>query len=58
MDYIFRGIPFVLVYLDDILVACTNPTEHINHLRQVLQLLSTNGLVVNRAKCIFGVEEN
>ena len=56
-DGILRGIPFVFVYLDDILVASTNPMDHANHLRQVFQLLSANGLVVNRAKSVFGVPE-
>ncbi len=57
MDGILRGIPFVFVYLDDILVASRNLTDHANHLRQVFRLLSANGLVVNRAKCAFGVSE-
>lgn len=57
MDGILRGIPSVFVYLDDILVASANPKEHTNHLRQVFQLLSTNGLVVNRAKSVFGVSK-
>ena len=57
MDGILRGILFVFVYLDDILVASTNPTDHANHLRQVFQLLSANSLVVNRAKSVFGVPE-
>ena len=46
---------FIYMYLSDIVMASTNPTEHINHLCQVLQLLSANGLVVNQAKCIFRV---
>ena len=57
MDGILRDIPSVFVYLDDILVASKNPKEHHHHLRQVFQLLSTNGLVVNRAKSVFGVAE-
>ncbi len=57
MDGILRGIPFVFVYLDDILVASKNFTEHANHLRQVFRLLSANGLVVNRAKSDLGASE-
>lgn len=57
MDNILQGIPFVFVYLDDILVASKNPADHDTHLCTVFQLLSDNGLVVNRAKCIFGATE-
>ena len=57
MDGILRGVPFAFVYLDDILVASPTEASHADHLRQVLRLLSDNGLVVNRAKCVFGVEE-
>ena len=57
MDNILQGIPFVFVYLDDILVASKNLSEHNSHLRTVFQLLSDNGLVVNRAKCVFGAAE-
>ena len=56
-DNILQGIPFVFVYLDDILVASKNLSEHNSHLRTVFQLLSDNGLVVNRAKCVFGAAE-
>ena len=57
MDGILRDVPFAFVYLDDILVASHSPREHSQHLRQIVTLLSSNGLVINRAKCIFGVDE-
>lgn len=57
MDGVLRDLPHVFVYLDDILVASKTPEEHRQHLREVFQLLSDNGLVINRAKCVFGVEE-
>ena len=57
MDGVLRGIPFAFVYLDDILVASKNYKDHADHLRQVFQLLSTNGLVVNRSKSVFGATE-
>jgi len=57
MDGILRDIPFVFVYLDDILVASSSPEEHVEHLRQVFRLLSSNGLVINKTKCILGVSE-
>lgn len=57
MDGVLRDVPHVFVYLDDILVASETPEAHREHLRQVFRLLSDNGLVVNRTKCVFGVEE-
>ncbi|GFN92154.1 Gag-Pol polyprotein [Plakobranchus ocellatus] len=57
MDGILRDIPFAFVYLDDILVASCSSQEHAQHLEQLFKLLSANGLVINKAKCIFGAEE-
>ena len=57
MDAILGDLPFCYVYLDDILVFSKSPEEHMNHLRQVFDLLAANGLVVNRAKCVLGVKE-
>ena len=31
--------------------------EHYNHLRQIFTLLSSNGLIIQKSKCIFGVQE-
>ena len=57
MDSIFRGLPFVFVYLDDVLVASTNRRTHLEHLRLVLELLVQNGLVLNLEKCSFAQME-
>jgi cleavage and polyadenylation specificity factor subunit 1 len=57
MDRIFFDLPFVFVYLDDMLVASRSADEHKVHLRQVLQLLSDNGLVINADKCIWGQQQ-
>ena len=53
MDRILGGLPFVLIYLDDILVASPDRATHKVHLRAVLQILRENGLVLNRSKCEF-----
>ncbi|XP_023816875.1 uncharacterized protein LOC105357974 [Oryzias latipes] len=41
--------------LDDILVASPSPEEHLMHLKEVFQRLETHGLIVNPAKCQFGL---
>ena len=53
MDRLLAGLPFVLIYLDDILIFSPDRSSHTDHLRQVLQILKDAGLVLNRAKCEF-----
>ena len=57
MDAILGDLPFCFVYLDDILVFSDTPEQHLEHLRQIFDILAENGLVVNRAKCVLGVSE-
>jgi hypothetical protein len=53
MESLLQGIPQVVVYLDDILVTGGTPEEHMCHLREVLQRLSTAGLRLQKNKCTF-----
>ncbi|XP_056904781.1 uncharacterized protein K02A2.6-like [Takifugu flavidus] len=55
MDSVLRDLPFLFVYLDDILVASTSQAEHVAHLRALFQHLSQHGLIINPAKCQFGL---
>ncbi|XP_034076551.1 uncharacterized protein LOC117549069 [Gymnodraco acuticeps] len=55
MDSVLRDLPFVFVYLDDILVASASVEEHLSHLRALFARLSQHGLIINPAKCQFGV---
>ena len=57
MDGILRDGGFTFFYLDDILVASVSKSQHMGHLRRIFELLSSNGLVINKAKCVFGVSE-
>ena len=57
MDKILAGLDFTFVYYDDVLVASTTEELHQQHLREVLQLFSEHGLVVNADKCLLGVTE-
>ena len=53
MDQILAGLPFILVYLDGILVASPDRQTHAVHLRLVLEGLRDNGLELNKSKCQF-----
>ena len=57
MDTVLRGLDCTFVYVDDILVASRSKAEHMVHLRQVLERLQQQGLVINLAKCQFGRHE-
>ena len=50
-----RELPFLFVYLDDILVASASKSQHLAHLRSLFERLSQHGLIVNPAKCQFGL---
>ena len=57
MDRFFRGLPYVFIYLDDMLVASQDRKLHLEHLHVVLNLLVQNGLVLNLEKCSFAQSE-
>ena len=39
MDRLLSGLPYVFVYLDDMLVASPTMTAHLDHLRSLLTIL-------------------
>ena len=57
MDRVGSDLDFIFIYLDDILVASSSEAEHIDHLNILFSRLEQFGLVVNPAKCIFGVQQ-
>ena len=48
------GLPFILVYLYDNLVASPDLATHQQHLRKVLGRLRENDLTINPLKSVFG----
>nr|XP_054763165.1 uncharacterized protein LOC129269687 [Lytechinus pictus] len=58
MDTVIRSLPFVYVYLDDILVASSSKDERETHLHQLFDRLQEYGpeygIIVNPSKCQFG----
>ena len=57
MESILQGIPKVVVYLDDILVAGDSVEEHLRLLDKVLDRLQKAGLRARKNKCQFMVSE-
>ena len=53
MDRILGDLPYIFVYLDDIIIFSRNHEEHVQHLEELLRRLQENGLVINPAKCEF-----
>lgn len=56
MDTVLAGVPQVVAYLDDILIASETTEEHDQVLIEVLTRLSKAGLRANTSKCEFYVE--
>jgi len=48
---------FALIYFDDILIYSKGLDEHIDHLRQILDMLRNESLYVNLKKCDFCLEK-
>ena len=55
VNYVLRDMfnKFVFVYLDDILIFSRSQSEHVRHVRLVLQSLLENRLFVKAEKCSF-----
>ena len=54
IDEVLRGLEFVYVYIDDVLIASSSEAEHLAHLNILFNRLSEYGIVINPSKCIFG----
>jgi hypothetical protein len=53
MDSLFKHLPFVFCYLDNLIIASHRLEEHHEHLRQIFTILQENGLQINPAKSVF-----
>lgn len=57
MDEVVRGLDFVVVYLDDVLVFSKSEEEHLEHIKQLLERFKKYGIIINAGKCELGVNE-
>ena len=54
MDEVLPGFDFVYAYIDDLLIASSSESEHLDHLELVFTHFSEYGRVINPAECVFG----
>ena len=57
MNRVVGDLPFVLAYIDDILIFSESESEHIEHIRIVLDRLRDATLKLKKAKCSFFKEQ-
>ena len=57
MNTILGFLPFLKVFLDDILIFSNNEDEHSNHITQVLNILKDNNLTIGFEKSTFFAKE-
>ena len=55
MDKLFRDLPYVTTYIDDVLVHSSSEELHIQHLREVFRRLKAAGLTLRGRKCHMGM---
>ena len=51
MNQIFRDLPFVTTYVDDILIHSADKGQHLHHLREVFNRLKQANLTLRGTKC-------
>jgi hypothetical protein len=57
IDRAIRDCQAAFAWVDDIVICSRNHEEHVIHVRQVLQALQDNGMVIHAEKCVWGVQE-
>ena len=57
IDHVTRGLDFVFVYLDDLLVTSPDHKTHKKHLKIIFARLAEYGIIIGPEKCQFGTTE-
>ena len=57
IDHLMRGLDFVLVYLNDLLVTSPDHRTHKKHLKILFTRLAEYGIIIGPEKCQFGTTE-
>ena len=54
IDHVTRGLDFVFVYLDDLLITSPDHKTHKKHLRIIFARLAEYRIIIGPEKCVFG----
>ena len=54
INEVLRGLDFLYVYIDDILIASSSAEDHQTHLRLLFKRLNEFGVLINPSKCVWG----
>lgn len=54
---LFRDLPYVLVYIDDIIILSSSFHEHVRHINVVLHRLTKSNLRINPEKCLYALQQ-
>ena len=57
VNEVLRGLPFVFVHIDDVLIFSRTQEKHMMHLTLVFERQKYYGLILNKDKCIFDVDQ-
>lgn len=57
MDKLFRDLPFVSSYIDDVLIHSSDVSSHRKHLQEVFRRLREAGLTLRGQKCHIGLSQ-
>ena len=58
IDHVTRGLDFMFVYLDDLLVTSPDHRAHKKHLQILFTRLAEYGIIIGLEKCQFGTTES
>ena len=56
IDDIFRGLDWLVIYIDDLLVCCKNIQEHLKHLQIFHEHCVKHGLALSKSKMEIGIK--
>lgn len=54
---VLTGLDFLFSYVDDVIIASDDVTQHKQHLEEVFKRFDEHGITINLAKCCFGQEK-
>ena len=57
MTSILKDFPFIIAYLDDIIIFSKTPQEHLSHIQMVFEKLKSANLSMKESKCSFFSKE-